>query len=213
MSPATAPLTARGERTRTHLLAAARQVFADQGFAATRMSDIAAAAGVSHGTVYTYFDTKEDVLAAVLDDVVADLHEALRASTATDPVARIRDANNRYLDGYAQHGRLLLVVEEAAQTDARFLGVLTELRTTHVARVAAAIRRLQADGDAATDIDPMAAAAALCAMVEGFARHWFGRGEQHDPALATDTLTLLWARALGLSPIPPPAGGIPHVHP
>ena len=42
------------------------------------------------------------------------------------------------------------------------------------------------------------AAAALCAMVEGFARHWFGRGEDHDEATAVATLTQLWAGALDL---------------
>ena len=45
-------------------MAAAREVFAERGFAGTRMGDLADAAGVAHGTVYTYFDTKEDVLLA-----------------------------------------------------------------------------------------------------------------------------------------------------
>jgi hypothetical protein len=35
-------------------------------------------------------------------------------------------------------------------------------------------------------------------MVEGFARHWFGRGEDHDEATAVATLTHLWAGALDL---------------
>ena len=65
------PLTARGQATRDKLVAAARDVFAERGFAGTRMGDLADAAGVSHGTVYTYFDTKEDVLLAVLAAVRA----------------------------------------------------------------------------------------------------------------------------------------------
>ncbi|MDI1290462.1 MAG: helix-turn-helix domain containing protein, partial [bacterium] len=48
---ARAPLSERGRRTRERLVAAARQVFEERGFDATRMSDIAQAAGVSHGTV------------------------------------------------------------------------------------------------------------------------------------------------------------------
>jgi AcrR family transcriptional regulator len=50
-----APLTERGRRTRDKLLEAARDVFEEKGYAATRMSDIAARAGVSHGTTYTWF--------------------------------------------------------------------------------------------------------------------------------------------------------------
>jgi AcrR family transcriptional regulator len=79
-----APLTDRGRRTRESLLAAAREVFEKQGYGSTRMGDIAAAAGVSHGTVYTYFDTKESVLAAVVQQVIDDLMASLAASTAVD---------------------------------------------------------------------------------------------------------------------------------
>ena len=192
------PLTARGQATRDKLVAAAREVFGERGFAGTRMGDLADAAGVSHGTVYTYFDTKEDVLLAVLDAVQADLHAAMTLPNVRDPIARIEAANRAYLDGYRSHAALLQVASEAAGGDDRFADVLRELRRTHVARVAAAIRKLQSDGLAASDIDAHTAAAALCGMVEGFAAHWLGRGESHDEALATRTLTQLWVRGLGM---------------
>lgn len=194
-APATsrAPLTDRGRRTRESLLVAARGVFEQQGFSSTRMGDIAAAAGVSHGTVYTYFQTKEAVLAAVVQQVIDDLIASLQASTAPDPLDRIRDANARYLDAYAEHAGLLQVVEEAAFTDEAFGEILAALRRTHVSRVASAIRRLQREGEVSADLDAQSSAAALCAMVEGFARH------HRTDAAATETLTTLWARALGLS--------------
>jgi AcrR family transcriptional regulator len=194
-----APLTARGRRTRASVLEAATKVFIEQGYTATRMSDIATTAGVAHGTVYTYFDTKESVLDSVVEETVADLLASLRASTAADPLDRIADANARYLAAYRQHARLLRVVEEAAYGDDRFRDVLVRLRRTHVRRVAQAVRRLQDEGLALPEPDPDASAAALCAMVEGFARHWLANGEQHDEAVATQTLTTLWARALGLA--------------
>lgn len=193
-----APLTERGRRTRDALVAAARTVFEERGFTATRMSDIAEAAGVSHGTVYTWFDTKDDVLHAVVDGVVADLYDALKVPAIDDPVQRVARANRAYLDAYRANARLLEVVEQVATTDADARGVLTGLRNTHVDRVAKTIVRLQADGQAAADLDAHDAAAALCAMVEGFARHWFGRGEEHDEDVAVATLTQLWARSLGL---------------
>lgn len=192
------PLTARGQATRDKLVAAAREVFAERGFAGTRMGDLADAAGVAHGTVYTYFDTKEDVLLAVLDAVQADLLAAMTLPNVRDPIARIEAANRAYLDGYRTHAALLQVALEAAGGDNRFADVLRDLRTTHVARVAAAIRKLQSDGLAASDIDAHTAAAALCGMVEGFAAHWLGRGESHDEVLATRTLTQLWVRGLGM---------------
>jgi AcrR family transcriptional regulator len=192
------PLTARGQATRDKLVAAARTVFAERGFAGTRMGDLADAAGVAHGTVYTYFDTKEDVLLAVLDAVRADLHAAMTVPNVRNPIARVEAANRAYLDGYRGHAQLLQVAQAAAAGDARFADVLLELRRTHVRRVATAIRKLQADGLASRDLDPHTAAAALCGMVEGFAAHWLGRGEDHDEALATRTLTQLWVRGLGM---------------
>lgn len=192
------PLTARGQATRDKLVAAARDVFAERGFAGTRMGDLADAAGVSHGTVYTYFDTKEDVLLAVLAAVRSDLHESMTPPRLRDPIARVDAANRAYLDGYRTHAQLLQVAQAASASDSRFADVLLDLRRTHVARVAGAIRKLQDEGLAAPDLDPHTAAAALCGMVEGFAAHWLGRGEVHDEAIATRTLTQLWVRGLGM---------------
>jgi len=193
-----APLTDRGRRTRDSLLIAARAVFEERGYNATRMSDIAVAAGVSHGTVYTWFATKDRVLRGVVDSMVADLYESLRAPESTDPVERIQRANHRYLDAYRANARLIAVVEEAATTDTEFQALLADIRRTHVERVAATIRRLADEGSARSDLDPSVAAAALCAMVEGFARHWFGRGEVHDEDTAVATLTALWVSSLGM---------------
>jgi len=153
---------------------------------------------VSHGTVYTWFPTKDAVLMAVVESLVDGLYASLSTPEAADPLARIDLANRRYLDAYREHARLLEVVEQAATTDETFRGVLAGLRAAHVERVAATIRHLQADGQARGDLDAHAAAAALCAMVEGFARHWFGRGETHDEVTAVATLTQLWAGALDL---------------
>lgn len=195
------PRTDRGRRTRERLVTAARDVFARNGFAATRMGDVAAAADVAHGTVYTYFDTKEDLLASAVDTVIAELLAGIRGADLTDPVARIARANAGYLDAFRRNARLLDVVEEAAATDERFTALLDDLRRTHVARVAGQIRSQQRDGTVAADLDPDVAAAALCAMVEGFSRHWTDLGGPHDPD-GRVTLTTLWQRALGLPTIP-----------
>ena len=53
------------EQRSTQLLNAAQRVFSRQGFHAANISDVAAEAGVSQGTVYHYFDSKEELLLAV----------------------------------------------------------------------------------------------------------------------------------------------------
>jgi len=198
-----APLTERGRRTREKLLAAARRLFEERGYAATRMSDISIEAQVSHGTVYTWFTDKEAVLRALVDTIVSDAYPALAVGDEiSDPITRMAEANRRYLQAYRRDGRMLEVVEEVAGTDPRYREVLSGIRRDHVARVTREIERLQRAGVAADDVDPAIAASALCAMVEGFGRHWYGRGEQdtspHDDATAVATLSTIWARGLGL---------------
>lgn len=204
---ARAPLSERGRRTRERLLVAAREVFEERGFDATRMGDIARAAGVSHGTVYTWFATKEDVLHGVVDSVTEQMYEVLSTPDVTDPVERIAVANARYVEVHRSSARLMEVVAQAAVNDASFRAVLTGLRHTHVDRVAKTIAKLQKDGLVDPDLDPRISAAALCAMVEGVARHWLGdegdlAAEAGEEGPVVDTLTALWARSLGLATQP-----------
>ncbi len=194
-----APLTDRGRRTREKLLTAARHEFEARGYAGTRMADIARAAGVSHGTTYTWFADKEAVLRAIVDEMLAEVYAALSLSDdVPDPEQRMLEANRRYLAAYRSHGRMLEVVEEAAMADPRYRDALSGVRRDHVARVSRDIARLQKNGAADDDIDPHVAAAALCAMVEGFGRHWFGRDDDASDDVAVTTLTTLWARGLGI---------------
>lgn len=75
---------------RAAILDVARQSFFENGYAATTMSEIAAKLGGSKGTLWSYFPSKEDIFAAVLDDVTTEyrqqlsqaieLHEDLRST-------------------------------------------------------------------------------------------------------------------------------------
>ena len=58
----------RKEARPAELAAAALGLFVEKGFAATRLEDVAARAGVSKGTLYLYFDNKEALFKAVIQD-------------------------------------------------------------------------------------------------------------------------------------------------
>ena len=195
------PLTERGRRTREALLTAAASVFESKGYPNTRISDIARAAGVAHGTVNTYFEDKAAVFQAVVVELTEQLDREWRIGLeTTDPVDRIAEANRRYLDSYTAHSRLLEVVEQVGTTEPEYRKLLADFRQRYVERAVAGIRRLQREDQVDADLDPYLAGSALCAMVEGFGRQWLVRNEKHDPQLVSDTLTRLWASALGLKP-------------
>lgn len=64
------------------IVAAALQVFAEKGFAAARLDDIARRAGVSKGALYLYFETKQDLFRAVVRDAVAPNIATVEAAVA-----------------------------------------------------------------------------------------------------------------------------------
>jgi len=60
-------------------------VFAEKGFAAARLDEIAARAGVSKGALYLYFETKEDLFRAVVEQALAPSIQAVGAMIAAHP--------------------------------------------------------------------------------------------------------------------------------
>ena len=64
------------------IVAAALASFAERGYAATKLEDVAAAAGISKGTIYLYFPTKEDLFRAVVRQAVLPNLEAAEAQFA-----------------------------------------------------------------------------------------------------------------------------------
>lgn len=70
----------RPEERPAQILAAALQVFAECGFAAARLDDVARRAGVSKGAIYLYFETKEQLFTAVVTEMIAPNLEAARAA-------------------------------------------------------------------------------------------------------------------------------------
>ena len=119
--PAT-PRSRKGAATRARLLEAAKQVFEESGFLDARISDIAERAGLSHGSFYHYFDSKEQTFREV-----AEAHEAALTApdddgNSTDGAApteyeRILRANRRYLQRYRDNGKIMGVIEEVSRYD------------------------------------------------------------------------------------------------
>lgn len=156
------------ELRRQTILGAAKAVFSEKGYAGTTIADVARAAGLSYGTIYWYFDSKEDLFDALMDmgesslrsrilDALdsagpADLETALRTSVRatfehfeTDREA----ARLLFRDSYALGGRferhLLNIYEgfiddlEATIAAGQRSGVIRDAPTRMVAFALAAL--------------------------------------------------------------------------
>jgi AcrR family transcriptional regulator len=184
------------------LVDAAREVFETKGYVEARVADIAAAAGVGHGTFYTYFDSKEAVFRAAADAVVQDMYgeSSVLPGTAMpdDAVARIAEVNRRYFKTYRRHARMLANVDYVATLSDEFRVFKREFRRAFIERVERGIVRWQEQGIADKTLDARTTAYALGSMVEQLAYTSLGLGQPFDEELALATLSRLWAQALGL---------------
>ncbi len=203
------------EVRRTQLLEAAGAVFVERGYFATRVADIARAAGASHGTFYTYFTSKDDVLRVLLDGMVDDLAHAavLRAPAEEDPVAAMALRIRRFMDAYGERAGLIRILEQVASFDADFAGLKLQIKDRFIDLMERGVRAATAGRDAVPAVDPRYGALALGAMIEDIAYGCHVLHSGLDEELAVATMTRIWAATVGL-PVAPDAlvaAGSPHV--
>lgn len=98
----------RAEDRPREICEAALAVFAEKGFAAARLEEIARRAGVSKGTLYLYFKDKEDLFRAVVRDTVAPNLEAMREGLAQSELPFV-DIAKLFLTRFAELGTRLPV--------------------------------------------------------------------------------------------------------
>jgi AcrR family transcriptional regulator len=191
----------RGQATRRLLLDAGRRVFERNGYLDAKITAIAAEAGVAVGSFYTHFQTKDDLLAAVLEETTSImLYPTVGADAIDDDaVATIERANRAYLAAYEDNAALMHVFEDVAAINDRFRAMRLERSQAFWSRNTRAIRRLQARGLADPELDAEAAAIVLSTMVSRMAYGVFAVGAiPITPELLVDTVTRLWVNALGL---------------
>ena len=89
----------RKDERPSELVAAALDLFVERGFAATRLDDVAARAGVSKGTLYLYFESKEALFKAVIEEAIVPLLASAEDVIANDQGTSI-DLLRRLLLGW-----------------------------------------------------------------------------------------------------------------
>ncbi|GIL30042.1 TetR/AcrR family transcriptional regulator [Actinocatenispora comari] len=153
----------RRDATRDKLYAAAVELIAEQGFAATTVDAIADRAGVAKGTVYYNFGSKTALFEQLLTHGVARLTERLRAATAGLPPAEavpaLVAAQLAYLRDYRAFAQLLL--SEMWRTNNQWHQTVALVRGEVIGTIGEVIAAGVAAGDFAADLDVGLAASAL----------------------------------------------------
>lgn len=196
--------TARGRQSREQIVRAARVVFERKGFLHARVADICDEAGMSHGSFYTYFTSKEEIFQEVVDSVEIDLLRLEPVTKEAGPLDRIRAANRHYLETYLQNAKILTVIQQVATFDPDVRNTRLQRQDEFARVVEKRIREYQAAGLADRRTDAWLAANALGGMVAFVAdqvatgRSTLGKDD------VVEQLTILWSNALGLSQLEGP---------
>ena len=178
-SPAHAPVP-RADNRLPGLLDAAARRFAERGYAATTMRDIAEGAQMLPGSLYYHFPSKEHLLVAVYEAGVRELDEAVAAATArlTEPWARLEAACTAHL--------------ETILRDSDYAQVLIRVLPQDVPPVAERLADLRGQYEtrwhtllAALPLPPRTDRGAMRLMLLGalnWSRFWFSPEGRHTPA-------------------------------
>jgi AcrR family transcriptional regulator len=164
--------TRRGAVTRARLVDAATTVFAECGYNAARISDMVRLAGISQGNFYRHFESKDEILVAVLEGPLDDLRRATSGENHHGDEVVLADlvaANRAFFSAYARHRHVIRVMREAAATNAEFGRLWLQIRRAFVERTVRWLERLRAAGRLEAGANLELLADALGSVVEHLA--------------------------------------------
>jgi AcrR family transcriptional regulator len=192
------------EEKRRLILQAAVRVFARKGFHESRVGDIAEEAGVAHGLLYHYFDSKDELLETIFHDTWTELLAAMRDVEESDEPAReqLRGVAAILLRSWRRDPDLVRVlVREVARSPH------LQERLGEVGEAFAAIRRMiergQADGDFRADLDARLASFVFYGALEETLTGWaFGQLPDDDEQVALAEATIVDVVCGGFAIVP-----------
>ncbi len=159
---------------RRQIIDAARRCFAQAGFHGTSMQDIFAESGLSAGAVYGYFAGKDDLVGAIIEEVLTEIAAALDTLTDTEPPPPPHEILSRVLQVLDRppHGSELarLAVQVWAEAgrnpelSARLSGYYRQMRD----RFTTLVQRYQRDGTLDRDVSAHHIAQVLTALGPAF---------------------------------------------
>lgn len=185
---------------RDRILKAAVKVFARTGFHATRVSEVAKAAGVADGTIYLYFKSKEELLVSLFEDRVEKLLAHMTEQLPKEPnaPARLRSIIDMQLGLLEGERELAEVITVILRQSTR---LMKELAAPHFLAYLDAIAKVIAEGQTTgefrRDVSPHVAARAIFGALDGITLTWaLGRAEQGALARAAGQLADILLRGL-----------------
>jgi AcrR family transcriptional regulator len=179
--------------TEAALKDAAKRVFDQVGYLRAKITDITAEAGRAAGSFYLHFDSKEQLLEALLIDILAEGRRR-SALSAHDPDFSHLEAIRWHLAGYwtflTENRPVILALHQAAMISEHFARRQRELMAPMLAEMAGHLAFVTAAGGR-LPADPLDVAEAMVALMSGYGYSWL---TQDQPRLTADEAVDMLAR-------------------
>ncbi len=177
------PLPESREARRRAILESAVRVFAEHGFFAARIRDIAAGAGVAEGTIYLYFDGKDDLLLTAFRDKVEEFCASAREALAPElrfeeRLARFVSLQFESIEADPPLATVLLL--ESRQSSKFYGGAVRDVMRSYAAAIDALLASGQHSGEIRADAEIPLARRMLIGALEEIELEWL-LGEQSRP--------------------------------
>lgn len=192
---------------RTDILAAAKEVFAERGYHATTIADIARSAGLSYGSIYWYYESKEvlfhELMSAEAASLRAHIGDAVGSSTPADgPDAPFKAAVRATLEFYDSDRALVkLLFRDAFALGSAFERHLYSIHSSFVDDAEHLVVNAQRQGVFA-DGPPRMIAFAITALVGQLAHRRLTTDDGRTASVAADFLVELLLNGLLTRPGP-----------
>jgi AcrR family transcriptional regulator len=168
----------RSGRAVAEFKAAARRVFARQGYNATKITDITAEAGRAAGGIYRYFPSKSAVLMALADDFFDALHERVVHTAGHEHTVttegEVHEHVQAYWRTYREYLPEMVAIYEASMSDPAFATIWQRMRGRDLAIWREHIKELRAHLG-----KPPADAAKLARLVLSLLEHYCHTSSLH----------------------------------
>jgi AcrR family transcriptional regulator len=192
--------SARPVARRQQILDAAVWAFARKGYRGAAISDIVARADVARGTFYLYFESKEQIFLAIVEDFHGRIRQMLDEPDLPMPLAEhngravLQRSFRRWLAFFARHrDAAAVILKEATSIDPRFEAGLARLRELARNDFAGRFRRVQALGLVNPSISPDLVAHLQMGMLDELVDAFILRDPNVDiEALAQQLAAFAW---------------------
>jgi AcrR family transcriptional regulator len=165
-----ATLLAKGEDRRQRILAVAQRLLTRNGARGTTLGQIAQEAGVSPAGLLHHFESKEQLLNAVLD--VRDDDDEANADRSGDVIEELGKVTERFRRAPEMIGLFTVLLSENLDPDAPLHGRFLHRYQAAVNTVADLIQRGQRAGRYRADVDPAVKAVEIVAFLNGMETSW-----------------------------------------